>query len=340
MLQAPHIILLIGGTGTWGQAATRFFLDHTQATIRIFSRGETLQHDMRERFANDPRLRFLIGDVRSQTRLEEAMQGVDLVFHAAALKQVPSGEYNIGEVLRTNILGTENVVRAARQRYVKKVVFLSTDKAVAAINSYGVSKAFSERVIIQANGYDPHGTEYLCVRYGNVWQSRGSVGLLWQTALHEGRPLTVTDLGMTRFFITAQEAVETAWFAAQYAPRGTVIIPHIPAYSMRDLCQAVCEEASMAMCELVHIGVRPGEKYHESLLGIEECARVAMYVNEAGVIYYCVEPAQPSWSMPLMPEWPCASQGQWERCRVSAYHSETWPVRLGVEELRRRLRIL
>lgn len=334
-------VLLLGGTGTWGQAATRFLLEQTAVTIRIFSRDELKQSEMARQFESD-RLRFLLGDIRDLRRLRVAMHGVDIAFHAAALKQVPSGEYNIHEVVATNVIGTQNVMMAASDAGVQRVVFLSSDKSVAAINSYGVSKALAERVTTQANSYAPQGTVYVCVRYGNVWQSRGSVGLLWQAALRAGKPLPVTDLSMTRFFITVEKAVETAWFAARYAPRGSILVPMLPAYTMHDLCQAVCEIAGMASCEVLHIGVRPGEKYHESLLGYDECARLAEYLppnGSGGCPYFCVEPMLPSWEICQRSEWLCPRGGEWQEAKLEAYASDTWPWRLSVEELKARLRV-
>jgi UDP-N-acetylglucosamine 4,6-dehydratase len=191
-------ILITGATGSWGNAAVRFLLDHTSATIRCFSRDWVKQEEMKERFQNHERLRFLLGDVYDFRRLQVAMDGVDLVFHAAALKQVAAGEYNITEVTKTNIMGTENVVRAARDMHVGQVVFLSSDKACLPYNSYGISKAYSERTVIQANGYSPYRTSYCCVRYGNVHGSRGSVAEVWNDALCHKRPLKVTDLQMSR----------------------------------------------------------------------------------------------------------------------------------------------
>ena len=341
MLDDFQTLLRLGGTGTWGNAATRFLLEHTSATIRIFSRDELKQSEMAASFSRD-RLRFLLGDIRDKDRLKIAMDGVDLVFHAAALKQVPSGEYNITEMIRTNVYGTENVVMAARETGVKRVVFLGTDKAVQPLNSYGISKSLAEKLVIQANGYAPHGTEYVCVRYGNVWQSRGSVGMIWQEALRQGNPLPVTDMSMTRFFITVDDAVKTAVFAAEYAPRGGIIVPHLPCYSMKDLCQAVMEESGYASCTVEYIGVRPGEKYHESLLGPEECSpeRLALFLpatNDGGGAYYCVIPGNASWGISPLSAWK-HPYGMWGTHSVASYQSDIWAYRLSVDDLRHRLR--
>ena len=256
---------------------------------------------MARTFAHCDRLRFFIGDVRDLGRLEIAMDGVDVVFHAAALKQVPSGEYNIGELLRTNILGTENVTIAAKRCGVARVVFLSTDKAVYSCNSYGISKAMAERVVIQANGYAPYGTEYCCVRYGNVHGSRGSVAEVWNRALHEDRPVPVTDMRMTRFFLTLPDAVRTAWMAALIAPRGGILVPHLPAYDLETLAAAMHMLHDKPLVQVHTIGVRVGEKTHEDLLSDEERGRVAVYMPGADLpLYYCVLPAAPTWEMPPM----------------------------------------
>ena len=351
MPQPFETILITGATGSWGNAATQFLLDHTSATIRCFSRDWVKQADMAERFQHNDRLRFLLGDVHDFRRLQVAMDGVDLVFHAAALKQVTAGEYNITEVTKTNIVGTELVIRAARDMGVKKMVFLSSDKACLPWNSYGLSKAYSERTVTQANGYAPHKTEYCCVRYGNVHASRGSVGELWTKALREGRPLKITDMRMSRFFLTIQEAICVAWSAACMAPRGGIFIPHLPAYTLKDLAVALASLHHATDVAYETIGVRQGEKWHENLMAPDEESRLAIYAQDGGTpLYYCVMPASPTWEIPPIQGWSVqgripvangktqATYGRWHKGGIDQpYNSGTWPYRLGAMDLQRRL---
>jgi len=338
-------VLITGGTGSLGQALTRFLLDHTDATIRIYSRSELPQALMQQAFRADrDRLRFFLGDVRDLARLHTAMVGVDLAVHAAALKRIDQGEYDVEEFASVNVTGTSNVIRACRSMGVKRAVLIGTDKSVHSINSYGVTKALAERLWTRANGYAPHGTEYSTVRYGNISSSRGSVIPLWQQALREEKPLGITHAQMSRFWISLDEAVRLVWFAAQYAPRGSILIPHLPAYSVKALAQAVVTQAGYNWEHVAwqDIGIRPGEKMAELLQTSEERATALTY-TEDGVtpLYYCLPPVEPSWPMPSVEAWPTAPSGQW-RCwpMDHPYASDTWPYRLGLTELCQRLRAM
>ena len=334
-----HTILLSGGTGSWGQAATSFLLENTSATIRIYSRSELLQAEMSERFKHNHRLRFLLGDIRDFARLQLAMDGVDLVMHGAALKHIDAGEYSPDEFVKTNVNGTQNVIHACIVSKVKKAIFLSSDKAVSSSSLYGNTKAIAEKLWTRANGYSPHGTSFVSLRYGNVANSRGSVIPKWENCLFNNLPLPTTNLSMSRFWISLSEAVRLAWFAAHYGPRGTILVPYLPAYTMADLLKAFCEEHGIADAIVEDIGVRPGEKHHEMLLTDDESSRVITY-TEDGIMpkYYCIQSASPSWEMVPWQQWPPEPGSQWQlwTC-MERYSSDTWRYRLTVPELRERL---
>jgi UDP-N-acetylglucosamine 4,6-dehydratase len=323
-LYTPRTILITGGTGSWGQAATRYFLKHTDATIRIYSRSEHLQLDMAHALSGDEqRLRFFLGDIRDVERLRWAMRGVDTVFHAAALKHVHKGENDPAEFVHTNVNGTMNVIAACIDTGVKRAVLLSTDKAVAPVNLYGSTKMTAEKLWIRANSYSPHGTHFSAVRYGNVAGSRGSVIPLWRTQIRTGQSVRVTDLSMSRFWISLDEAVRLAWFSVTRARRGTLLIPHLPAYTMSDLLQALCELEGISPITMEYIGVRPGEKMHEELMTNDEAQRMA-YVFHENALYYSIEPLAPSWEVAV----PSAY------CTIGEpYVSSTWQYRFTVEDL-------
>ena len=335
MLDTFTTILLTGGTGSFGTAMTSYLLAYTDATIRIYSRGEALRAEMQERFrAQQDRLRFFAGDVRDEQRLRDALTGVNLVIHCAALKRIEMGEYDPMEFIKTNVMGTFNVMRACRQAGVNRALFLSTDKAVSPINVYGSSKALGERLWAQGNAYAPDSTELVAVRYGNVSGSRGSVIPLWRQCLVEGKPLPVTDLGMSRFYISMDEAVEAAIFAITHAPRGSIIVPHLPAYLMGDLAEAVMENSGRDHASMEYIGLRAGEKWHEMLVSEEEATRLLEYTGESAMRYYCIPARSPSWTT--------ESGGRlvspWQAVFLPApYESQWWPDRLSVPQLRERL---
>jgi len=265
-------ILITGGTGSFGHAVLRRFLTTNVREIRVFSRDEKKQDDMRKSFAH-PKLRFYIGDVRDCSSVEDAMSGVDFVFHAAALKQVPSCEFYPLEAVKTNILGTENVIKAAFSRGVKRVVCLSTDKAVYPINAMGISKAMMEKIMV-AKSRVLSGSDYVVcgTRYGNVMASRGSVIPLFVDQLLSGRPITITDPHMTRFMMTLEDAVDLVLYAFEHGSNGDIFVQKAPAATIETLAKALLELFGKPNHPLNTIGTRHGEKVYETLLSREEMA--------------------------------------------------------------------
>ena len=266
------VILITGGTGSFGGAVLKRLLDSDIAEIRIFSRDEKKQDDMRKRFSH-PKLKFYIGDVRDARSVAQAMRGVDYVFHAAALKQVPSCEFHPMEAVRTNVLGTENVLEAAIQAGVKRVVCLSTDKAVYPINAMGISKAMMEKVMVAASrNLDKAGTVICGTRYGNVMASRGSVIPLFVEQVLGGKPITVTDPAMTRFMMSLDDAVDLVLYAFEHGSNGDIFVQKSPAATLQVLTQAILEVMGRPAHEVRQIGTRHGEKLYEALLSREEMA--------------------------------------------------------------------
>jgi len=262
-------LLITGGTGSFGNAVMKRFLETDIKEIRIFSRDEKKQDDMRKLYKND-KLKFYIGDVRDLASVKNAMYGVDYIFHAAALKQVPSCEFFPLEAVKTNVLGTDNVLTAAIENQVKKVICLSTDKAAYPINAMGISKAMMEKIFVaKSKTVDPKKTLICGTRYGNVMASRGSVIPLFVDQIKDGQPLTVTDPNMTRFLMSLDEAVELVIFAFQNAQAGDIMVQKSPASTVGDLAQAV-KELFHADNPIRVIGTRHGEKLYETLLTKEE----------------------------------------------------------------------
>jgi UDP-N-acetylglucosamine 4,6-dehydratase len=267
-----RVLLITGGTGSFGNAVLRRFINSKFREIRIFSRDEKKQEDMRLSLKND-RVKFYIGDVRNYDSIYEAMKGVDYVFHAAALKQVPSCEFYPMEAIRTNVLGAENVMRAAIENEVKKCVVLSTDKAVYPINAMGISKAMMEKVMVAKSRICDPGKTVLCAtRYGNVMASRGSVIPLFLSQLIAGQHLTITDPNMTRFLMSLDESVDLVLYAFTHANPGDIFIQKAPASTIHDLAQAL-KMLLKKENEIKIIGTRHGEKLFESLVSREEMAR-------------------------------------------------------------------
>jgi len=265
------VLMITGGTGSFGNTVLKRFLSTEVREIRIFSRDEKKQEDMRIDF-NNPKLKFYIGDVRDYDSVYQAIKGVDFVFHAAALKQVPSCEFYPMEAVRTNILGTDNVLSAASASGVKRVIVLSTDKAVYPINAMGVSKAMAEKLMIARARMQNEGETVFCAtRYGNVMASRGSVIPLFIAQLKEGRPLTVTDPRMTRFLMSLEDSVDLVLFAFEHGQQGDIFVQKAPASSLADLGQAL-KEVFQKESEIRIIGTRHGEKLYESLVSREEMA--------------------------------------------------------------------
>ena len=270
-------LMITGGTGSFGNAVLNGFLETDIKEIRIFSRDEKKQDDMRHEFqAKMPeasnKIKFFIGDVRDLASVKNAMHGVDYIFHAAVLKQVPSCEFFPIEAVKTNVLGTENVLTAAIEEGVKSVICLSTDKAAYPVNAMGTSKAMMEKVIVaKSRTVDPEKTKICCTRYGNVMCSRGSVIPLWIEQIKAGNPITITEPSMTRFIMSLEEAVDLVLFAFENGTSGDILVQKAPACTIEVLAKAVTELFAPGH-EIKVIGIRHGEKMYETLLTNEECA--------------------------------------------------------------------
>ena len=277
-LFTDKILMITGGTGSFGNAVLNRFLRTDIGEIRIFSRDEKKQDDMRHEFqAKMPevadKISFYIGDVRDIQSVRNAMHGVDYIFHAAALKQVPSCEFFPIEAVKTNVLGTENVLTAAIEAGVKNVVCLSTDKAAYPVNAMGTSKAMMEKVIVaKSRTVSPERTKICCTRYGNVMCSRGSVIPLWIEQIRSGQHITVTDGKMTRFIMSLEEAVDLVLFAFEHGQSGDILVQKAPACTIQTQAEAVCELFGGDKQRIQVIGIRHGEKMYETLLTNEECA--------------------------------------------------------------------
>ena len=280
-------ILITGGTGSFGKA----FLDqvltsHNPARVVIFSRDELKQYEMRQTWGDDPRVRFFLGDIRDRDRLNMALRGVDYVVHAAALKQVDTAEYNPMEYVKTNILGSENVIQASLDAGVKKVVALSTDKASSPVNLYGATKLTADKLFISSNHYAVDGgTRFSVVRYGNVMGSRGSVIPFFRNLAAAGQPLPITDARMTRFWITLPQAVDFVIDSFADMSGGELYVPRIPSMKVVDLAEAIAPGAP-----LVDIGIRPGEKLHEEMISTEDARRTVKRTDR-----YVVQPTLAMW---------------------------------------------
>jgi len=278
-------ILLTGGTGSFGKHFCKVMIEkYHPKVIRVYSRDELKQHEMRQKFGEEY-VRYFIGDVRDPDRLRRAMEGVDIVVHAAALKQVPSCEYNPFEAVKTNIHGAQNVIDAAIDTGVKKVIALSTDKAVNPVNLYGATKLCAEKIFVQGNSYSgPRGTRFGCVRYGNVIGSRGSVIPLFREQKKTGK-ITITDERMTRFWLTLDQAVELVINALCHMQGGEIFVPRIPSMKVMDLAKAIARD-----CDIEVIGIRPGEKIHEALITEEDGRNTVAYNG-----MYVIMPNYPWW---------------------------------------------
>ena len=269
---SENVLLITGGTGSFGNAVLKRFLNTDISEIRIFSRDEKKQDDMRKRY-NSPKLKFYIGDVRDSRSVASAIRGVDYVFHAAALKQVPSCEFHPIQAVRTNVLGTENVLEAAIASGVQRVVCLSTDKAVYPINAMGISKAMMEKVMVAASRNLEGTSTVICgTRYGNVMASRGSVIPLFIEQVRAGKDITVTDPSMTRFMMTLDDAVELVLYAFEHGNNGDIFVQKAPAATVQVLTQALLELMGKPEHTVREIGTRHGEKLYETLLSREEMA--------------------------------------------------------------------
>jgi UDP-N-acetylglucosamine 4,6-dehydratase len=315
------VVLITGGTGSFGKKFTEIMLrEYHPKKLIIFSRDELKQHEMRQVYPDtgDSPIRFFIGDIRDRDRLYRAFHGVDIVVHAAALKQVPACEYNPFEAVQTNILGAKNVIDAAIDRGVKKVMALSTDKAVNPVNLYGATKLCAEKLFIQGNSYSGEGgTRFSCARYGNVVGSRGSVVPLFLEQRKQGR-ITITDPRMTRFWITLEQGVRFVIKCIEIMHGGEIFVPKIPSMNILDLAKAIAPD-----CEVEYIGIRPGEKLHEVLISEDE-ARYTVELDDM----YIIQPVYPWWRVE---NWAGAKPLP-EGFRYTSDTNTRW---LSVEELRR-----
>ena len=311
-------VLITGGTGSLGKALVKELLDNSSVRrIAIFSRDELKQHTFRNEIGDDPRLRWFIGDIRDLDRLKRALHNVDYVIHAAALKQVDTGEYNPMEFIKTNVLGSQNVIDASIDAGVKRVVALSTDKASSPINLYGATKLTADKLFVAANNYShSYGTTFSVVRYGNVMGSRGSVIPFWKQLASEGRPLPITDLRMTRFWISIDQAVRCVLDSLEMMTGGELYVPRIPSMRITDLAMAVAPEAS-----LEEVGMRPGEKLHEEMISADDSRRTVILENR-----YVVTP--------VVAEWGYVAPSGNQMPEGKAYQSDTNDLWMSQEQIR------
>jgi UDP-N-acetylglucosamine 4,6-dehydratase len=300
-------VLITGGTGSLGKSLVEYLLNETKVRrIAIFSRDELKQQHLRIKFRDDQRLRWFLGDVRDLDRLKRAFHGVDYVIHAAALKQVDTGEYNPMEFIKTNVLGSQNVIDASIDAGVKRVVALSTDKASSPINLYGATKLTADKLFVAANNYSfTYGTTFSVVRYGNVMGSRGSVIPFFQEIAAQGRPLPITDLRMTRFWISIESAVKFVIKSLEIMTGGELYVPRIPSLKIIDLANAVAPGS-----KLEEIGMRPGEKLHEEMISADDSRRTIILDNR-----FVVTPVVAEWGY-VPPKGSKMPEGQ-------AYRSDT-----------------
>ncbi len=310
-------VLITGGTGSLGKALIEYLMENTKVRrIAIYSRDELKQHILRNEIGEDERLRWFIGDIRDLERLKRALHGVDFVIHAAALKQVDTGEYNPMEFIKTNVLGSQNVIDASIEVGVKRVVALSTDKASSPINLYGATKLTADKLFVAANNYSyGYGSIFSVVRYGNVMGSRGSVIPLWRARSDAGQSLPITDLRMTRFWISIQQAVQFVMDSLEIMQGGELYVPRIPSMRIVDLAAAVAPRA-----KLEEVGMRPGEKLHEEMISADDSRRTIL-VGDRYVV------------TPVIAEWGYKTPIGIAMAEGSAYQSDTnelWMSKEGI----------
>lgn len=311
-------VLVTGGTGSFGRAFIRYLLDNEDPRrVVVFSRDELKQYEMRAELDNDERLRWFLGDVRDRERLTRALRGVDYVVHAAALKQVDTAEYNPMEYVKTNILGSQNVVEASLDTEVRKVVALSTDKASSPINLYGATKLTADKLFVAANNYGAgYGTQFSVVRYGNVMGSRGSVIPFFRSLHEQGLPIPVTDTRMTRFWITLEQAVRFVVDSFDMMSGGELYVPRIPSMRILDLAEAIAPGSAVE-----EIGIRPGEKLHEEMIAADDSRRTYRLSDR-----YVVAPVLAEWGFPEI---------EGERLPDGfAYRSDSNDLWLSIDDLR------
>ena len=327
---AGKTLMITGGTGSFGNAVLNRFLKTDIAEIRIFSRDEKKQDDMRHLYqATMPevanKIKFYIGDVRNKSTLKTAMRGVDYIFHAAALKQVPSCEFFPMEAVKTNVIGTDNVLDVAIDSHVKCVICLSTDKAAYPINAMGISKALEEKIAV-AKSRNSLDTKICCTRYGNVMCSRGSVMPLWIDQIRKGNPITRTEPKMTRFIMSLEEAVDLVLFAFEHGENGDILVQKAPACTIQTQAEAVCELFGGKKEDIKVIGIRHGEKMYETLLTNEECAK-AVDMGD----FYRVPADNRSLNYDKY-----FTEGDQKRCELSEFNSDN-TRRLNVEETKAKI---
>ena len=324
------VLMITGGTGSFGNAVLNRFLKTDIAEIRIFSRDEKKQDDMRHEYqAKMPevanKIKFYIGDVRNKSTLKSAMRGVDYIFHAAALKQVPSCEFFPMEAVKTNVIGTDNVLDVAIDSGVECVICLSTDKAAYPINAMGISKALEEKIAV-AKSRNSLSTKICCTRYGNVMCSRGSVIPLWIDQIRNGNPITLTEPKMTRFIMSLEEAVDLVLFAFEHGENGDILVQKAPACTIQTQAEAVCELFGGKKEDIKVIGIRHGEKMYETLLTNEECAKAV----DMGDFYRV-----PADNRTLNYD-KYFTEGDQKRCELSEFNSDN-TRRLNVEETKAKI---
>jgi UDP-N-acetylglucosamine 4,6-dehydratase/5-epimerase len=281
-----QIILVTGGTGSWGHELVRQLLTFKPKEIRIFSRNESNQFAMKQEFDHNPTLHFIIGDIKEKDSLIEACQNVDYIFHLAALKHVPVCEHQPIEAFKTNVIGTQNIIEAAITSNVKKVIYISTDKASDPSNFYGLSKAMGERLIIHANTLNTN-TRFVCIRGGNVLGTNGSVIHVFKRQIQEKQKVGITDLNMTRFFLTIEDAIKLLFKATFESIGGEVFVMKMPTCRIVDLAEVLIEASNVKNVEIEILGIRPGEKIHEILLSEYESTKTVYFDQE----YFVILPA-------------------------------------------------
>ncbi len=311
-------VLITGGTGSLGNSLVEYLLNETKVRrIAIFSRDELKQQKMKIHFNNNSRLRWFIGDIRDLARLKRAFHGVDFVIHAAALKQVDTGEYNPMEFIKTNILGSQNVIDAAIDAGVRRVVALSTDKASSPVNLYGATKLTADKLFTAANNYSyTYGTSFCVVRYGNVMGSRGSVIPLFRELALKSKPLPITDLRMTRFWISIEAATQFVIDSLSMMTGGELYVPRIPSMKIVDLARAISPNS-----ELFEIGLRPGEKLHEEMISVDDSNRTVLF-NDRYIV------------MPVIAEWGYEPPNGIKMPEGSAYRSDTNDLWISESEMK------
>lgn len=330
---AGKTLMITGGTGSFGNAVLNRFLHTDIAEIRIFSRDEKKQDDMRHEYQSEypeyaSKIKFFIGDVRNLQSCKNAMLGVDYIFHAAALKQVPSCEFFPMEAVKTNVIGTDNVLTAAIEAGVKAVICLSTDKAAYPINAMGITKAIEEKIAVAKSRYSGD-TKICCTRYGNVMCSRGSVIPLWIDQIRNGNPITLTEPKMTRFIMSLEEAVDLVLFAFEHGQNGDILVQKAPACTIQTQAEAVCELFGGKKKDIKVIGIRHGEKMYETLLTDEECAKA----EDLGDFFRV-----PADNRSLNYD-KYFTEGDVKRCELTAFNSDNTKL-LTVEETKAKIAVL